>query len=80
MKNKNQSFKNPLKKSPPGKKKRVETLNDDFNSVYYDILNPKAVNQSNENIETLMKEIEFYKVQFQAEKNINQSLSDEITQ
>ena len=80
MKKKNQSFKNPLKKSPPGKKKRIETLNDDFNSVYYDILNPKALNQSNENIETLMKEIEFYKVQFQAEKNINQSLSDEITQ
>ena len=59
MKKKNQSSKNPLKKSPPGKKKRIETLNDDFNSVYYDILNPKSTNQSNENIETLMKEIEF---------------------
>jgi hypothetical protein len=81
MKNNANSIKNiTIKRSPSGKKTRIETFNDEFNNVYYDILNPKYVNKSNENIENLLKEIEFYKVQFLAEKNINQSLSNEINQ
>ena len=68
-----------IKKSPSGKKTRIETFNDEFNNEYYNILNPKAPEKT-ENIESLLKEIEFYKVQFLAEKNINQSLSNEISQ
>ena len=68
-----------IKRGPSGKKTRIETFNDEFNNVYYNILNPKSPNDNSEDIETLLKEIEFYKVQFLAEKNINQSLSDEIS-
>ena len=67
-----------IKKSSSGRKTRIETFDDEFNNVYYDILNPPQ--KETENIETLLKEIEFYKVQFLAEKNLNQSLSNEISQ
>ena len=67
-----------IKKPLTGKKTRIETFNDEFNNEYYNILNPKSP-QKTENIENLLKEIEFYKVQFLAEKNINQSLSNEIS-
>ena len=67
-----------IKKSSTGKKTRIETFDDEFNNVYYNILNPPQ--KETENIETLLKEIEFYKVQLLAEKNINQSLSNEISQ
>ena len=70
-----------IKKSPSGKKTRIETFTDEFNKEYYNILNPKPQQKAEaENIETLLKEIEFYKVQFLAEKNINQSLTNEISQ
>ena len=68
-----------IKKSPSGKKTRIETFNDEFNNEYYNILNPKSPQKTEIN-ENLLKEIEFYKVQFLAEKNINQSLSNELSQ
>ena len=71
-----------LSKSPlmkRSKKNNIETINDEYNSIYYDILNPKLSIKNDKDLELLVKEIEFYKNQFQTEKNINKSLNKEIS-
>ena len=61
------------------RKTRVETTNDEFNNFYYELLKPKDISQ-NENVETLLKEVEFYKNQFDTVKNKNSTLNLEISQ
>ena len=69
--------KSPLPKRD--KKFRIETINDESNSLYYDLLIPKVDIKSEKDLELLEKEIEFYKMQIKAEKNINKSLNKEIS-
>ena len=73
LKDKSRS-KTPLVKK--NRKTRIETVHDEFNSKYYDLLNS---NRKEKDLELLSKEIEFYKMQIKAEKNINKSLNKEIS-
>ena len=83
MKNKKDQLKNKtLTKTPEGKKNRktrIETTYDESNKTYYDILNPKYDIKNERDLELLLKEIEFYKLQIKAERNINKSLNKEIS-
>ena len=82
MKKNINSFKNKTRTKTPEVKKqrkiRIETINDESNSIYYDILTPKY-SRNEKDLELLLKEIEFYKMQIKAEKNINKSLNKEIS-
>ena len=73
----NQKSKSPLVKK--GRKTRIETINDESNSIYYDLLTPKIDIRNKKDLELLLKEIDFYKMQIKAEKNINKSLNKEIS-
>ena len=83
MKQKTKSLKSKdISKSPlpkRDKKFRIETINDKSNSIYYDLLIPKVDIKNEKDLELLLKEIEFYKMQIKAEKNINKSLNKEIS-
>ena len=81
MKKKITSLKSLTRTKTPEVKKtrkiRIETIYDESNSIYYDILTPKYSTKTD--LELLLKEIEFYKMQIKAEKNINKSLNKEIS-
>ena len=81
MKKKITSLKSVTRTKTPEVKKprkiRFETIYDESNSIYYDILTPKYSTKTD--LELLLKEIEFYKMQIKAEKNINTSLNKEIS-
>ena len=81
MKKKITSLKRVTRTKTPEVKKprkiRFETIYDESNSIYYDILTPKYSTKTD--LELLLKEIEFYKMQIKAEKNINKSLNKEIS-
>ena len=81
MKKKITSLKSVTRTKTPEVKKprkiRFETIYDESNSIYYDILTPKYSTKTD--LELLLKEIEFYKMQIKAEKNINKSLNKEIS-
>ena len=83
MKKKINSIKNITRTKTPDAKKprkiRIETINDESNSIYYDLLTPKYSQRNEQDLELLLKEIEFYKMQIKAEKNINKSLNKEIS-
>ena len=83
MKKKINLLKNTTRTRTPDVKKprkiRIETINDESNSIYYDILTPKYSQRNEQDLEMLLKEIEFYKMQVKAEKNINKSLNKEIS-
>ena len=79
MKKKTNSIRNKTPEVKRTKKTRIETISDESNSIYYDILTPKFSIRSEQDLELLLKEIEFYKMQIKAEKNINKSLNKEIS-
>ena len=66
-------------KEKNGRKTKIKIINDESNSIYYDLLTPKIDIRSKKDLELLLKEIDFYKMQIKAEKNINKSLNKEIS-
>ena len=66
-------------KEKNGRKTKIKIINDESNSIYYDLLTPKIDIRNKKDLELLLKEIDFYKMQIKAEKNINKSLNKEIS-